>query len=92
MEDLPIELRRLIIRFIPRNDCAEIIHNSKKNLVLKYTRKYKFENQLYIDRIWNYLKPSALKCIFYGGDNKLIVRNSISKGQYVHLKKMNITM
>tara|TARA_Y100000389_G_scaffold178371_1_gene191487 strand:+ start:3459 stop:3734 length:276 start_codon:yes stop_codon:yes gene_type:complete len=90
MESLPVELQRIIVRFIPRNDCAQLIYDSKKDLSLKYTRKYKFEKQLYIDRIWEYLKPTSLKTIFYGGENKIIVRNSISKGQYIDLNNMNI--
>uniref|UniRef100_A0AB39JG12 F-box domain-containing protein n=1 Tax=Florenciella sp. virus SA2 TaxID=3240092 RepID=A0AB39JG12_9VIRU len=90
MESLPLELQRIIIKFIPRNDCAQLIYDSKQELSLKYIRKYKFGKQLYIDRIWEYLKPTSLKTIFYGGEKKLIVRNSISKGQYIHLNNMNI--
>lgn len=88
MNNLPIEIKRIIIKFIPRANSAQIIYDSKKYMALKYTRRFMFSNPLYVERIWEYLKPSSLKSIFYGGDSKIIIRNSISKGQYIALRKI----
>ena len=90
MENLPVELKREIIRYIPRNDTAQIIYDSSCNLSLTYVRRFMFEeNPLYEERIWNELKPSHLKSLFYG-DTKKITRNLISKGQYIHLRKIGV--
>ena len=90
MEDLPIELKREIIKYIPRNDTAQIIYDSSRNLCLKYVRRYMFQdNPLYEDRIWNELKPVHLRSMFYG-DTKRITRNLISKGQYIELRSIGV--
>ena len=90
MENLPVELKREIIKYIPRNDTAQIIYDSSHNLCLTYIRRFQFEdNPLYEERIWNELKPSHLKSLFYG-DTKKITRNLISKGQYIHLRKIGV--
>lgn len=90
MENLPLDIQREIIRFIPRHDSAQIIYESRHLLGLTYVRRYVFEgNPLYEERIWNQLKPSHLKSLFYG-DTKKITRNLISKGQYIHLRKIGV--
>ena len=90
MEDLPIELKREIIKYIPRNDTAQIIYDSSRNLCLKYVRRYMFQdNPLYEDRIWNELKPVHLRSMFYG-DTKRITRNLISKGQDIELRSIGV--
>ena len=90
MEDLPTDVQRVILRFIPRNDTAQIIHDSQHLLSLKYVRRFMFgENILYEQRIWDELKPVHLKSVFYG-DTKKITRTQISKGQYVKLRYWNI--
>lgn len=86
---LPIELQRLIIRFIPRNNTAELIHKSKHLLSLNYVRKIMFDNPLYKSRIWQELKPVQLRSIFYG-DTQQITRNCISKGEWYRLRRFNI--
>lgn len=86
MEQLPDEVKRQIVRFIPRHDTAQIIHDSRYLLSLKYVRRYMFEeNPLYEQRIWDELKPDHLRSIFYG-DSQQIIRSQISKGQYIKLK------
>lgn len=90
MENLPVELKREIIKFIPRNDTAQLIHDSSCNLSLKYVRRFIFQdNPLYEERIWNELKPVHLKSLFYG-DTKRITRNLISKGQYIQLRSIGV--
>lgn len=86
MELLPDEIKREIIRFIPRHDTAQIIHDSRYLLSLKYVRRFMFEdNPIYEQRIWDELKPVHLRSIFYG-DTQKITRSKISKGQYIMLK------
>lgn len=90
MENLPIEIQREIIRFIPRHNNAQIIHDSRHLLSLKYVRKFMFEsNQLYEHRIWNELKPVHLRSVFYG-DTQKIIRSRISKGQYIQLRTIGL--
>ena len=89
MEQLPIDVKREIVKFIPRHDTAQIIHDSRHNLSLYYIRGYKYENTpLYHKRIWQELKPETLKSLFYG-DNKQITRSSVSKGQLIKLQIQN---
>jgi hypothetical protein len=93
MEQLPDDLLRMIIRFIPRNDTAQLIHNSEL-ITLKYVRRYKFkvnEHYDYETRIWSELKPSHLKSVFYG-DGRMIRRTAISKGQKIILKNIDIIL
>lgn len=86
MELLPDEIKREIIKFIPRHDTAQIIHDSRYLLSLKYVRRFMFEdNPIYEQRIWDELKPVHLRSIFYG-DTQKITRSNISKGQYIMLK------
>lgn len=86
MELLPDEIKREIIRFIPRHDTAQIIHDSRYLLSLKYVRRFMFEdNPIYEQRIWDELKPVHLRSIFYGDTHK-ITRSKLSKGQYIMLK------
>ena len=83
---LPPELRRIIIRFIPRSKTAEIIHNSLSNVItLNYVRIYKYSDT----EVWNELKPSTLQTLFYG-DKKHIIRTGISKGESLRLMKYGI--
>ena len=90
MEQLPIELKRQIIKFIPRHDTAQIIHESRYLLSLTYVRRYIFEdNPVYEQRIWDELKPIHLRSMFYG-DTQKITRTKISKGQYIKLQNKNI--
>jgi len=89
MNTLPNELKREIIKFIPRNDTAQIIYDSRHLLSLKYVRRFVFDNSVYEDRIWNELKPVQLRSIFYG-DTQKITRTNISRGQHVHLRHMNV--
>ena len=90
MEQLPIELKRQIIKFIPRHDTAQIIHESRYLLSLTYVRRYIFEdNPVYEQRIWDELKPVHLRSMFYG-DIQKITRTKISKGQYTKLRNKNI--
>lgn len=91
MEQLPIELKRQIIKFIPRHDTAQIIHESRYLLSLTYVRRrYIFEdNPVYEQRIWDELKPVHLRSMFYG-DIQKITRTKISKGQYIKLRNKNI--
>lgn len=89
MERLPDELKREIIRFIPRNDTAQLIHDSK-SLSLKYVRRYMFQtNEHYEQRIWSELKPSRTMSVFYG-DIRRIRRTTISLGQRVMLRSHGI--
>lgn len=86
MEHLPIELKRVIVKFIPRHDAAQIIHDSGRNVSLYYVRRYKYEDRpLYHKRVWEELKPEALKSLFYG-DSKHIIRSNVSKGQHIRLR------
>lgn len=90
MEDLPTDIQRVIVKFIPRNDTAQIIHDSRYLLSLKYVRRFMFGgNILYEHRIWNELKPVHLRSMFYG-DTKKITRTEISKGQYIELRRWNL--
>tara|TARA_A100001011_G_scaffold399945_1_gene511257 strand:+ start:3881 stop:4156 length:276 start_codon:yes stop_codon:yes gene_type:complete len=90
MEYLPTDVLRVILRFIPRNNTAQIIYDSRYLLSLKYVRKFMYQgNTLYEQRIWNELTPVHLKSIFYG-DTKKITRTEISKGQYINLKRLKI--
>lgn len=90
MEHLPIELKREIVKFIPRHDTAQIIHESRYLLSLTYVRRFMFEhNPVYEQRIWDELKPVHLRSMFYG-DTQKITRSKISKGQYIKLRNTNI--
>lgn len=86
LKNIPPELRRIIIRFIPRSKTAKIIHNSLSNIIsLKYVRIYKFSDT----EVWNDLKPSTLQTVFYG-DKKHIIRRDISRGERLRLMKYGI--
>ena len=88
MENLPDELKREIVKFIPRHDNAQIIHDSRHNLSLNYVRRFRyFENILYHKRIWEELKPTTLGTLFYG-DNQKIIRSNVSKGEHIKLRIM----
>ena len=93
MDDLPIELKREIVKFAPRHPTAQIMHDSRQALSLNYVRRFKYENDHfpYYQRmfIWDELKPSKLKSIFYG-DTQKITRSNISKGQYIKLRNLGI--
>ena len=88
MEQLPDEIKRVIIRFIPRHDAAQIIHESRNLLSLTYVRRFVFDNPVYEERIWDELKPVHLRSIFYG-DIQKITRSKVSKGQYISLRTRN---
>lgn len=86
MEHLPIEIKREIVKFMPRHDTAQIIYDSRNNISLNYVRRYNYENYpLYEERIWDELKPEKLKSLFYG-DKERIVRSNVSKGQHIRLR------
>ena len=85
MDELPIELKREIVKFAPRHPTAQIMHDSRQTLSLNYVRWTNYERMF----IWEELKPSNLKSIFYG-DTKIITRSNISKGQYVKLRNLGI--
>ncbi len=85
MDELPIELKREIVKFAPRHPTAQIMHDSRQTLSLNYVRGTNYERMF----IWEELKPSNLKSIFYG-DTKIITRSNISKGQYVKLRNLGI--
>jgi len=90
MENLPNELKREIVKFIPRHDTAQMIYDSSRNLSLYYVRMYKYEDRpLYHKRIWEELKPETLKSLFYG-DSKQIIRSNVSKGQHIRLRAQGI--
>ena len=90
MEHLPIEIQREIVKFIPRHDSAQIIYDSRYLLSLKYVRRFLFEdNPFYEGRVWDELKPTHLRSVFYG-DTQKITRTQISKGQYIKLKRRDL--
>lgn len=92
MEQLPIEIKREIVRFIPRHDTAQIIYDSRNSISLNYVRRYNYENYpLYEERIWDELKPEKLNTLFYG-DQEMIVRSNVSKGQHIKLRAQNIRL
>ena len=62
--NLPIELKRAILRFIPRNETAQIMHE-QESLSLQYVRNYKY-SPLYKNLIWECLKPYQVKSLYYG--------------------------
>lgn len=84
---LPDDIRRTIIRFLPRNHTAKIINSSFSKVELKYVRKYRFTVNTI--SVWNDLKPSSLQSVHYG-DGKQFRRASISKGEYIRLSKLGI--
>lgn len=96
MEKLPIEMKRKIVKFIPRHPTAQMIYDSRHRLSLTYIRRYNFENDFpatsLVRRmfIWEDLKPSNLKSTFYG-DAYMIIRSNISRGQYIQLRHLGIT-
>lgn len=88
MENLPDELKREIVKFIPRHDSAQIIYESRHYLSLKYVRRYRLlDNPLYEQRIWKELKPTTLGTLFYG-DSQQIARSDVSKGEHIKLKML----
>ena len=90
MDALPDELKREIVKFIPRHDTAQMIHDSRYTLSLNYVRRFNYEdNLLYSQRIWEELKPINLKSVFYGDTHK-ITRSNISLGQYIQLRYRGI--
>lgn len=97
METLPIELKREIVKFTPRHPAAQIMHDARQTLSLNYVRRYNFEDADFSQHqfghrrmfIWEELKPSNLKSIFYG-DTKKITRSNISKGQYIQLRRLGV--
>lgn len=87
---LPIELRRYIVRLIPRSETAELINKSYSKIKLTYVRIKQFtDNSFHKYNVWNDLKPSNLESVFYG-DKKHILRINISKGQIIKLKSMGV--
>ena len=90
---LPIDLQREIVGFIPRHPTAQIIYDSRNILSLNYVRRFNFETiyppcykRMFI---WEELKPTNLKSVFYG-DTKKIIRSNISKGQFIKLRSLGI--
>tara|TARA_Y100000389_G_C17340916_1_gene453273 strand:+ start:744 stop:1019 length:276 start_codon:yes stop_codon:yes gene_type:complete len=89
MEQLPEDIKREIIRFIPRHDLAQIIHDSRCLISLTYVRRWMFDSPVNEERIWGELNPVYLRSIFYGDTHK-ITRSKISKGQIIKLKRMRL--
>lgn len=84
---LPDDIRRTIIRFLPRNHTAKIINSSFSKVELKYVRRYRFTANMF--HVWNDLKPSTLQSVHYG-DGKQFRRASISKGEYIRLSNLGV--
>ena len=91
---LPEDIRRLIVSFVSRSKSAEIIYRSfsdvKLGTELKYVRVYKFTEDTYNKyNVWNDLKPTTLKSIYYG-DKNVVRRVCISKGESLRLSQLGI--
>tara|TARA_Y100000389_G_scaffold205142_1_gene264025 strand:+ start:20157 stop:20489 length:333 start_codon:yes stop_codon:yes gene_type:complete len=87
---LPIDLRRYIVRLLPRTESAELIKKSYSKIRLTYVRIKQFtDNSFNKYNVWNDLNPSHLESVFYG-DEKHIVRINISKGQIIKLKSIGV--
>jgi hypothetical protein len=62
LKELPPELQRLVARFIPRHQIAQLFHDMKDSLTLKYVRLFQFEQEW----LTNELRPYLLGSIYYG--------------------------
>ena len=71
LKDLPVELQRLVVRFLPRHPMAQLLHDSAHSLTLKYVRQFQFEHE----RLKEDLRPSRLGSVYYGR----ILRTKISQ-------------
>jgi hypothetical protein len=89
---LPIDTQRIIFRYISSDSSNVIRHAIKTDkFKLKYVRIYVFRSMNAGNmKIWEELKPSSIKKIYYGDHNRLY-RTKISKGEKIRLKTLNIS-
>ena len=75
LKDLPPELQRLVVRFLPRHPVAQLLHENGGSLTLKYVRQFQFEQE----RLKEDLRPSLLGSVYYGR----ILRTKISQREHM---------
>lgn len=80
-DQLPVDLKREIIRYIPRNETAQLIHSAPK-LALYYIPNFMFDPPH--RSVWNDTRPSALGAMYYG--NGAVIRENITKGERIRVK------
>ena len=83
-DQLPLDLKREIIRYIPRNETAELIRGAPK-LALQYIPNFMFKARY--RSIWDDIRPSTLGTFYYG--NGAVIREKITKGERIRVKHGN---
>ena len=88
-ELLPEDLQRVVVRFLPRNDTAQLLHDMAGKLSLKYVRQFQLD--WHLGHFWE-LRPSLLRSIYYGSiESPLrIIRTKISQKEKILLSEQNI--
>ena len=90
---LPIDLRREIVRFIPRHEGAELLTAAfaSGTAKLTYVRRSRFTargNSV----VWQGLRPSVFNSAYYGGGVGVpgIARVGISKGEVLRMARRGV--
>ena len=88
---LPEDLKRVVVRFLPRNDSAQLLHDMAGKLSLKYVRHFQIKWALGINEE---LRPSLLRSIYYGCPESplRIIRTKISLKEKMLLSNENIAI